>query len=287
MRIVNLNGDVTLTDPENDLEEDLPFSKATFGREIVDRDPHKITDMKPAVRDKNRVNIFLGSVFAFSLDISQVVDFHLSVGKTLTDKEIKELESASEFGKLYNSTLEWVFTRPHSIKETRDHLEQKLIRRRLDNKRRRENAERMKVDPEFAAKREDLKIQTKERKLFSEEDIEKVISRLIEKKYLDDHKFAQWYIENRFVKKGISRRRLADELAKKGIDRSIISELLSSSERTDVEEIKKVIKKKGTRLDSSKLLRKLVSMGFPYELSRSLLEDYKSDPEGFFADSDF
>ena len=283
-QIINIRG---VASGNLDEEEDLPFSKVTFGREFVDRDPHKITSLKPAVHDENRVNVFLGGLFAFSLDISQVVDYHLKVDKVLTDAEIKDLEHASEFGKLYNRTLEWVLTRPHSVKETRDHLKKRLTRIKYDNARRRANAEHMKSDPEFAMKREEYKIQTHERKLYTEEDIEKVLSRLIEKKYLDDYRFASWFIENRLVKKGVSRLRLREELSKKGIDKSIVSELLESSDRDEATEIKKVIKKKGPRTEPSKLLRNLVSHGFPYELSRELIEEYKSDPEAFLAPDNF
>ncbi|MBQ3430936.1 regulatory protein RecX [Candidatus Saccharibacteria bacterium] len=281
MKIVNLKGEISSAEPENELEEELPFSKASFGRRAIDTNPHKITEMKPAVRDENRVNIFLGSKFAFSLDITQVVDFHLKVGLVLSDGEIKELEHASEFGKLYNNTLEWAMARPRSVKETRDHLEQKLIRRKLDNQRRRINAERLKSNPELELKREEYKIQTKERRLFSEEDAEKVIAKLVEKKYVDDYRFAEWYIEARSAKKGISLRRLKDELGRKGVSRAIVDELIEKSDRDDEEEAKKIIRKKGGRVKPDKLLRYLATHGFDYEMSKELVKKYKEDPEGF------
>lgn len=280
MKIIDIDGRIINDNSEN--EEDLPFSKTTFGREPIDRNPHKITQLKSAVRDENRVNVFLGSNFAFSLDISQVVDYHLKVGMILSDKEIKELEHASEFGKLYNRTLEWALTRPHSIKETREYLEKRLVRIKYDNGHRRTNAERIKNDPEFAAKREEYKIQTKERKLYTREDIEEVISRLVAKKYLDDVKFVNWYIENRFVKKGVSRNRLYRDLSQKGIDKTLIDTALLDSDRDETSEAKKVIKKFGPKLSQDKLLRRLISRGFPYDLSKTLVSSYFSDPDNFF-----
>ena len=284
MKIINMNGAVVSEDPQEDEEGELPFAKAKFGHEIVDRDPHKITEMKPSLHDENRVNIFMGGEFAFSLDISQVVELGVKVGKSFSDKEIKDLEHASEFGKLYTNTLEWVVTRPHSVKETRDHLKRKLMKRKADNARRRANAARMKTDPAFAMNREKYKIQTKERKLFTEEDIEKVIARLLEKKYLDDRNFTRWFVENRNLKKGVSRMRLRQELAKKGVDSSIINKFLANSERDEATEIKKVIKKKGKRMEPSKLLRNLVAHGFPYDLSKKLIDEYSADPDNFFGD---
>ena len=37
----------------------------------------RITDIKQAIKNENRVNIFVNDKYAFSLDIAQVVDFKL------------------------------------------------------------------------------------------------------------------------------------------------------------------------------------------------------------------
>ena len=208
---------------------------------------NEITDIKSCVKNQNRVNIFIDGEFSFSLDIAQVVDFHLKVGKKLEPEEVEKLKRASAYGKLYSSTLEWVLMRPRSIKETRDHLKNKLFKLKIDNKRREENRERMKTDPEFKKLARDYKIHTREREVFAEEDIEKVISALIEKDYLDDRKFATWFIENRFASKGISQIRLRQELTKKGIDSKLIDELLENSARNEADEIKKSSRKRGTK----------------------------------------
>lgn len=242
---------------------------------------NRITDLKSGVRDQNRVNVFIDDKFTFSLDVSQVVDFHLKVGKTLSKQEIKDLEHASEYGKLYSSTLEWVLTRPHSVKETREYLERKRKKREFDNKIRRENRKKLKEDPEFKQRAKTYKIPTKERKMFTKADIEKVIEALLEKKYLNDQRFAEWYIENRSVKKGVSRRRLETELYKKGIDQDLIKELLENSSRTDEAEIRKYILKKGSKLPKEKLLLRLVSRGFPYDLTKEMVESFANCPEAF------
>ena len=238
-----------------------------------------VTDLKSGVRDQNRVNVFVDGKFSFSLDVAQVVDYHLKVGKVLTQKEIKELEQASEYGKLYNQTLEWVLTRPHSVKETRDHLNQKLKKREFDNKLRKENQKRSKTDAEFKARAKKYKIPMKERALFSKDDIEKVISVLIDKKYLDDRRFAEWFIENRLVKKGTSKKHLTQELYKKGIEKDLVEEMLEKSSRTDEAEIRKYIIKKGKKLSKEKLLNRLVYRGFSYDLSKDMIEAYFNCPE--------
>lgn len=204
-----------------------------------EEEPHHVTAIKPAVKNENRANIFIDDKFAFSLDLAQVVDFKLKVGKTLDESEIKKLKKASNFGKLYQRTLEWVLTRPRSIREAKDYLKKK----QFDKK--------------------DYGI--------TDEDIEKVLETLIEKRYLGDQKFTKYYIENRFTKKGISKKRLKLELAKKGIDSETVERALEESGRDETEEIKKVIAKKRAHYEDKKLLQYLVRQGFDYELVKSIL----------------
>ena len=200
-----------------------------------------ITNIKPSPKNENRVNIFIDDEFAFSLDISQVVDFKLKVGKALEDSEIKKLKKASNFGKLYQRTLEWILSRPHSVRETRDYLKKK----QFDKK-------------EYG---------------ITDEDIEKVIVKLEEKNYLNDKNFAEYYIENRFQKKGISEKRLKLELSKKGINPEIIELAFGAVPRDETAEIKKVIAKKRRKYDDEKLIQYLVRQGFDYQLSKTLVAE--------------
>ena len=94
----------------------------------------KITNIKQGVKNLNRVNIFIDGKYNFSLDIAQLVDFKLKVGQEITETELAEYQQASDFGKLYQRTLEWVLIRPRSVKETREYLY------RFDNKKRVESS---------------------------------------------------------------------------------------------------------------------------------------------------
>ena len=84
-----------------------------------------VTNIKQGVKNPNRANIFIDGKYSFSLDISQVVDFKLKIGQKITPEQLAELKQASEFGKLYHRTLEWVLMRPRSIRETKDYLAKK------------------------------------------------------------------------------------------------------------------------------------------------------------------
>ena len=86
----------------------------------------KITNLKQGVKNPNRVNVFVDDKYSFSLDVSQVVDFKLKVGLEITPEKLSELKNASDFGKLYQRTLEWVLVRPRSVRETRDYLYKKI-----------------------------------------------------------------------------------------------------------------------------------------------------------------
>ena len=199
-----------------------------------------ITDLKQGVKNPNRVNVFVDGKFSFSLDIAQVVDLGVKVGLALSAEKLDELKKASEFGKLYQRALEWALVRPRSEKEVRDYLYKKVFEKKLDKN-----------------------------------YIDLIVSRLKEKKYLDDSVFAKYYVENRFVKKGISRRRLSLELMKKGVAKEIIAEVLDG--RNDEEEILKMIAKKRARYDDEKLISYLCRQGFSFELVQNLVRDYEKD----------
>lgn len=49
----------------------------------------------------------------FSLDVFQVADLGIRVGKEYTDSELTALETESQFGKLYARALEYCLMRPH------------------------------------------------------------------------------------------------------------------------------------------------------------------------------
>lgn len=214
-----------------------------------------ITRLANGVRDPNRVNVFLDTHFAFSLDISQVVDFGLKVGKRINREELEELRKASEFGKLYQRTLEWVLTRPHSIRETQNYLKRRQFRRRQLNRSR--EREGLRTFPEFA-----------------DETLKLVVERLIEKKYLNDQRFAEYYVENRYQKKGISHKRLQMELMKKGVARELIELALEKIPRDENEEILKVIRKKRKKYDDHKLVAYLVRQGFQFSAAKEAVENY-------------
>jgi len=209
----------------------------------------KITSISVQQKDKNRVNIMVDGVYRFSLDILQVADLGIRVGKEYTDEELTELEIESQFGKVYTRALEYCLMRPHSAKEVRDYLY-----RKTQDKRGKDGTVRKGVAAEIT---------------------QRAYARLQEKGYINDEAFTRYWVENRSLAKGASKRKLTAELRAKGVESQIIEKYLSESARTDESELAKVIAKKRRRYpDDQKLMQYLARQGFAYDdIKRALQEE--------------
>ena len=223
-------------------------------------DEKTITEMKQGVKNPNRVNVFVDGVYALSLDVTQVVDFKLKVGMRLSEERLAELKRASDYGKLYQRTLEWVLVRPRSVRETRDYLLRKL---KMPSSGR---SSRPSSRGSLSSPRSDCGCPSEDNSELSNQ----VLERLILRGYLDDRRFAEWWVENRFVKKGVSRKRLAMELIKKGVAKEVADEVLGG--RDEKVEIQKIIARKRGKYDDEKLKMYLCRQGFSYDLVREMVE---------------
>jgi regulatory protein len=205
----------------------------------------KITNLSSQQRDPNRVNVMVDGRYRFSLDILQVTELGVKVGSEYTEAELNELETESQFGKLYARALEYSLMRPHSSREMRDYLYKKTFSKRVRNPKTGEVRDRPGVRKELT---------------------ERVYDRLVDKGYIDDEKFARFWIENRNLKKGTSSRKLQAELQAKGVDRQIVEKYLTQSERSDEDELQKMIAKKRARYpDEQKFMQYLARQGFSYD----------------------
>lgn len=214
---------------------------------------HKITALSAQIRNPDRVNVSVDGKYRFSLDISQVADLGVRVGRSVTAAELAELEAESQFGKLYARTLEYCLARPHSVREVCDYLQRKTVARRYKSRRTGHIKEHPGVNQSMA---------------------NRVLVRLREKGYVDDKVFARWWVENRNTLKGTSKRKLSSELAAKGIDRALIDRVLAESDRSDLQELTKIIAKKRRRYpDERKLATYLARQGFDYDDIRQALQN--------------
>lgn len=200
----------------------------------------KITAITAQTKNQNRVNVMVDGVYRFSLDIFQLSDLGVRVGKEYTEQELIDLETESQFGKTYARALEYCLMRQHSAKEVRDYL----YRKTRDTKTKTGSVKKG-VSPEVTTR---------------------VFDRLVEKGYVNDESFARYWIENRNMTKGVSRRKLTAELRSKGVDQSIIDRFFQETSRSDEDELQKVIAKKRPRYpDEQKFIQYLMRQGFRYD----------------------
>lgn len=216
----------------------------------------KITDMSTQVNNTDRVNIFVDGKYELSLSVAQVVDSGIRIGTTLERADLVRLKDDSEFGKLYQRALEYCLLRPRSDRELSEYLYKKTLTRPVKSRHTNTIQMRSGVEPSIT---------------------KRVHQTLVEKGHVNDEVFAEFWIRNRFMKKGISERKLRAELASKGVDRTIVDEIMKDSERSDEKELEKMIVKKRHRYnDDGKLMQYLARQGFRYDDIKAALEQQQN-----------
>ncbi len=152
-----------------------------------------ITGLRAQANDSQRVNVFIDGAFALGVSLTTLGKARLYVGKTLTNEEFEQLEHAEQGSKAYQAALRLLEARPRSIAEIRDRLR---------------------------------------RKEFTPEAIEQAIERLSELGLLDDRAFAKLWVENRQTYRPRGLAALRNELRRKGVDRSVVDQVLANDELT-------------------------------------------------------
>ena len=180
----------------------------------------KITAISVQQRNPERVNISIDGAYRFSLNLAQLADYGLKTGQEISEAQLAEYEEESAFGKLYMRALEYCLLRPHSA-EAR-YLWRKTRPTRYKSRRSGEQSTRPGVSRALA---------------------DRVFDRLIERGHIDDEAFARYWATHRNQTKGASRRKLQAELAAKGVVASVIEQALAESERSDLDELYKVLEK--------------------------------------------
>lgn len=211
-----------------------------------------VTDIKLQVKNPNRVSIYLDGRYSFSLTVDQLASFNFKKGDDLSLEEVEAYKDESSYGKLKAVALDYLLLRTRSKKEFRDYLFRKTL----------------------------STYDKKGKKIIRYTDVQakRVYEYFLNTKYLDDEFFAKTWVENRNLKKGVSKKKLYQELKQKGIEDHVIEQALKTSSRDDSDELKKVLAKKAERYkgDDNKLIRYLASLGFNYEDIKKAIEEFKT-----------
>ena len=201
----------------------------------------KITAIKQQVKNLERVSIFVDGKYSFSLSLDELVTYKIKNHDGLNEADVKRLKKISTDGKLKARALEWVLNRPHSAREFNDYLRRK------------------KAEPDL---------------------IERWAQEFTDKKYLNDHNFAQWLYELR-ARAGKSNRAIKAEFFKKGIAHDIMDTVFEENANDELERLKILIDKKRKlsryRNNPEKLAQYLTSQGFSYGLVKESLKIDRPD----------
>lgn len=186
-----------------------------------------ITKISSAVKTPGRYNVFVNNRYSFSLDETQLVKLKLKKGDEISEKKLDALKSESDFGKKYLRAVDLISRRIRSEKEIRDY------------------AFRKQWPPEIT---------------------DKVIDRLKKYRYLDDERFMSAFIRSRAANRSFSKRRMFQELYKKGITKEVIEIALTSTDDfNEQDSLKRLIAKKRSHYETDdKLIQYLLRQGFRY-----------------------
>lgn len=195
-----------------------------------------ITNIKTQVKNRDKVSVYIDGKYNFSLTVSQLAEQKLvRVGSKLTAGQVADLKKLSQFTKHYLRIVSLVYARPRSEYEVRSKLRLKKI---------------------------DL------------EEIDELITKLSLDGYLNDQKFAEWWVSSRKATRSISTLKLKSELAQKGIKQELASEVIANNfnKEDEIKALEDLISKKIDKYETKqKLMTFLASKGFSYSQIKEAL----------------
>ena len=194
----------------------------------------RISKVSPAVKTAGRYNIYVDGKYSFSLDELQLVQNGLHSGLEISEAQLEQLKSESDFGKNYIRAVDLISRRLRSEREIRDYA--------------------------F-------------RKQWTKSNTERVVERLKARGYLNDQRFAELFFSSRHQSGRYSLKRIRLDLVKKGISSDIIDDLCRTNGDSAalLKLIKKRINKYD---DENKLIAYLARNGFRYDDIKAALDRY-------------
>lgn len=201
-----------------------------------------ITKLKYTKTGK-RISVFVDNEFKFAVDDSLVIKYNLYEGKDITKGELGTLKKEDVTKQYLHKAVSYISRRPRSRKEIEIYLKKKL-----------------------------------EKKDYNA--LDHVLNKLKEDDYINDEKFASWWIKNRISCKPRGQYRLGAELRKKGIDKDIIDEKLSEllTREKEIEMARELYKKKRRRYGKDLTLKEkkriidfLFRKGFKYNIIKKVI----------------
>lgn len=224
----------------------------------------KITKFEYQKKDPNRVNIYVDDKFIAGIDVNDLIRLGLYNNQELSRQELNRILGESEFGKLFNSALNFLSFRPRSEWEVRHKLKLQLAKKKPAN-------------PSL---------------------IDNVVAKLKKINQVNDESFIRWYIDQRQTFRPMGERGIKSELLKKGIDRKLIDKVTAGKGSKDKLSEDALAQKAAAKFikrlrpgdydrsvvekTKAKLQRLLAARGFDWETIRGTVE--KLLPKGYNID---
>lgn len=193
----------------------------------------------------DKIHLSVDGEYALTVDEAFFYSLSLKENQEISSEELNELAGKIGERRAYNQAVALLSRRDHSEKELTFKLTQKGYGKYGEN----------------------------------------VVMKLRAQGFLDDYRFATLFVRELINLKGYGRRRIEQELMRKGVSREIITEVLSETEFSD-ERLNELIKKKYLRyLDTEKGVQKAVNgllrLGYSYGEIRDALSKYTENPEDY------
>lgn len=187
---------------------------------------------------RKRFSIYIDNKFTFACSGEMLSDSGIYVGKEIDEMELEGLRRDSGADKVEFRALNLLSYREHSSKE----LVEKLSK---------------KNDKDMA---------------------ELAVEKLTDMGMVDDERFGYMYAEELYVYRLMGPIRIRHELAKKGIDREMVSQIIDEICQNDLENATKLVEQKYYgKLNDKKNIEKIVAglyrMGYSFDIAKQAIRD--------------
>lgn len=208
-----------------------------------------------AQKRKDRFNVMIDGDFWFGISGSVLARSGLYEGKEFSKELLDEIARDEIFMRVYERCVGKIARRPNSRCEIEKYIDQTFRKKSKDW---------------FGGTSYDVEMPQ-----IIEDITQKVIGRLEEMDLLSDEKFAEWWVNNRIEFKPRGWMMIEQELFIKGISREIIQKN-KTSEEIESKLAEEVFGKtfRGKSPDREKVIRKLRSKGFGWDIISKVMEDH-------------
>lgn len=206
-----------------------------------------ITSVAAQKHNPSRCSVFLNGVFAFGCSMDLVLQYNLHKGKVINAALRQELLEREDMMKLKRRALDYATYKPRTIEQVR----RKMIE-----------------------------------KGYAPEEAEFAVSFLQEFGYVDDRQYARMFVRDVLSRKAVGRRKLAEELAKRGVGKFDIEDVLTEvfphdetaelAQRAAEKKLRSLTSKAPEKRKPS-LVQYLQRQGFAWEVVDVLVRQLEAD----------